>query len=379
MAQVDTLLDGSERHRDKLLRAALYLFARQGLDVPLRDINELAGQRNASALHYHFGGRPELVQAIIDRYRLSDEEHAAIEAELRSGSARDPRRRAKGSSTAAAAWLATPDGRDYIRVVFQFVIRLPLRQHLLEGTEPPSLASVRAQADLIHEALPDLPEHLVRERAVASFDLVLLQVAERARIIDDEDGRGLLAEDEWKANLVDMATGFLPHAPLDVLAADLYRGFTTPNGQEDLFAQPDSSGSVARSDSRKRSSRSASCARVARRPVVERDRVVVERDRTGAVEHSLSRCGDGDARGDATIGGIGDARHETLVLEHPQLTARVRQVDLEAARHLAHRDRTVTLHQPQHAEVGLRQREPERTLQPLPLTGAARARDHRAR
>ena len=59
---------------------------------------------------------------------------------------------------------------------------LLLRQHLLEGTDPPSLASVRAQAELIHEALPDLPEHLVRERAVASFDLVLCtQVLEHSR------------------------------------------------------------------------------------------------------------------------------------------------------------------------------------------------------
>jgi AcrR family transcriptional regulator len=198
--------------RDKLLRAALHLFARQGLDVPLRDINELAGQRNASALHYHFGGRPELVKAIIDRYRLSDEQHTAIEAELRAGP-HDIREVVEGLVDRSCAWLATPDGRDYIRVVFQFVIRLPLRQTLLEGTEPPSLASVRAQADLIHEALPELPERLVRERAVASFDLVLLQVAERARIIDDEDGRGLLPEHEWKANLIDMATGLLTYAP----------------------------------------------------------------------------------------------------------------------------------------------------------------------
>jgi AcrR family transcriptional regulator len=211
MAQLD-METPVETTRDKLLRAALHLFARQGLDVPLRDINELAGQRNASALHYHFGGRPELVRAIIDRYRLSDEEHAAIEAELRSGP-HDVRQVVEGLVDRTCTWLATPDGRDYIRVVFQFVIRLPLRQHLLEGTDPPSLASVRAQADLIHEALPDLPEHLVRERAVASFDLVLLQVAERARIIDDEDGRGLLAEDEWKANLVDMATGLLTYVP----------------------------------------------------------------------------------------------------------------------------------------------------------------------
>ncbi len=203
MQQLET-----ETTRDKLLRAALHLFARQGLDVPLRDINELAGQRNASALHYHFGGRPELLRAIIDRYRLSDAEHTAIEEELRSGP-HDIRTVVEGVVQRSCMWLATADGRDYIRFVFQFVIRLPLREHLVDGTEAPSLASVRAQADLIHEALPDLPERIVRERAVASLDLVLLQVAERARIIDDEGGRGLLAEDEFMANLTDMATGLL--------------------------------------------------------------------------------------------------------------------------------------------------------------------------
>ena len=203
MQQVDP-----ETTQDKLLRAALHLMARQGLDVPLRDINELAGQRNASALHYHFGGRPELLRAIVDRYRLSDEEHAAIEAELRAGP-HDIREVVDGLVQRSCAWLATSDGRDYIRFVFQFVVRLPLREQLLDGTEAPSLASVRAQADLIHEALPDLPARIVRERAVASLDLVLLQVAERARIIDDEAGRGLLDEEEWMANLVDMATGLL--------------------------------------------------------------------------------------------------------------------------------------------------------------------------
>lgn len=208
MQQLDPDAAHTDSTQDKLLRAALHLMARQGIDVPLRDINELAGQRNASALHYHFGGRPELLAAIIDRYRLSDDEHAAIEAELRSGP-HDIREVVEGLVHRSCAWLATPDGRDYIRFVFQFVVRLPLREHLIDGTETPSLASVRAQADLIHEALPDLPERIVRERAVASLDLVLLQVAERARIIDDEGGRGLLAEAEWMANLVDMASGLL--------------------------------------------------------------------------------------------------------------------------------------------------------------------------
>jgi AcrR family transcriptional regulator len=208
MPELDTAMTRADSTQDKLLRAALHLMARQGLDVPLRDINELAGQRNASALHYHFGGRPELLTAIIDRYRLSDEEHAAIEAELRAGP-HDIREVVEGLVRRSCAWLTTPDGRDYIRFVFQFVVRLPLREQLLDGTDPPSLASVRAQAELIHEALPDLPERIVRERAVASLDLVLLQIAERARIIDDENGRGLLDEEEWMANLVDMATGLL--------------------------------------------------------------------------------------------------------------------------------------------------------------------------
>ena len=56
----------SAETREKLLRAAEYLFARQGLDVPIRDIHAPPRQRNASALHYHFGGKRELVLAILE-------------------------------------------------------------------------------------------------------------------------------------------------------------------------------------------------------------------------------------------------------------------------------------------------------------------------
>jgi AcrR family transcriptional regulator len=194
--------------RDKLLLTALHLFARQGLDVTLRDINEHAGQRNASALHYHFGGRYGLLEAILDRYRLSDDEYALIREEIAAGP-RDVRAVVAGLVGRSCAWLSTADGRDYARFTFQFVMRLPLREHLSDGLDAPSLASVRAQAELLHELLPDLPERLVRERVVASLDLILLQVAERARIIDDEGATGLLDEDEFVENLVDMATGLL--------------------------------------------------------------------------------------------------------------------------------------------------------------------------
>src|SRR4051794_21505988 len=56
--------------RAALLRAGEHLFARHGLDqVSVQDINRLAGQRNASAVHYHFGSREGLIEAISEKHQ----------------------------------------------------------------------------------------------------------------------------------------------------------------------------------------------------------------------------------------------------------------------------------------------------------------------
>ncbi|MET7304563.1 helix-turn-helix domain-containing protein [Embleya sp. NPDC005575] len=54
--------------RRRIVEAAELLFARHGLDVPLQDITRAAGQRNAGAIHYHFGGREGLLRAIVERH-----------------------------------------------------------------------------------------------------------------------------------------------------------------------------------------------------------------------------------------------------------------------------------------------------------------------
>jgi AcrR family transcriptional regulator len=52
--------------RQKLVDAGTRLFAERGVDaVSLGEINRAAGQRNASALQYHFGGREGLLRAIL--------------------------------------------------------------------------------------------------------------------------------------------------------------------------------------------------------------------------------------------------------------------------------------------------------------------------
>ena len=55
--------------REKLLDAALKLWAARGLEgTTLADINEAAGQRNTSAIQYHFDGRDGLIRAIYQRF-----------------------------------------------------------------------------------------------------------------------------------------------------------------------------------------------------------------------------------------------------------------------------------------------------------------------
>lgn len=59
----------SDRAREALLDAAEELFARHGIDaVSDRRIAEFAGTANHSAVKYHFGGRDELLRALLSRH-----------------------------------------------------------------------------------------------------------------------------------------------------------------------------------------------------------------------------------------------------------------------------------------------------------------------
>jgi AcrR family transcriptional regulator len=62
-----------EDTRDRLLDAAQELFATDGSwTTPLARVVRAAGQRNQSAIHYHFGSREELIYALIERDRARE-------------------------------------------------------------------------------------------------------------------------------------------------------------------------------------------------------------------------------------------------------------------------------------------------------------------
>ena len=60
----DAMSDSDTRMR--LILAAEQLFAENGIEgVSLRQVNVAAGQKNASATHYHFGSKDALIEAIF--------------------------------------------------------------------------------------------------------------------------------------------------------------------------------------------------------------------------------------------------------------------------------------------------------------------------
>lgn len=69
------LIDVKADIRDRLLHVAIRLFAEKGIDaVSLRTISTEAGSKNKSAVHYHFGSKLGIVEAIFEEFTKSIEQ-----------------------------------------------------------------------------------------------------------------------------------------------------------------------------------------------------------------------------------------------------------------------------------------------------------------
>lgn len=105
---------------DRLLDAAEALFAERGIDaVSVRAINAAAGA-NVAAVHYHFGSKEALVEAVLRRRMgaLGARRLAMLDA-LPSGHAPEPRAVVEALVVPLAELSAEPTGtgRAYVRVL----------------------------------------------------------------------------------------------------------------------------------------------------------------------------------------------------------------------------------------------------------------------
>jgi AcrR family transcriptional regulator len=165
-----------------LILSALELFAENGVDaVSMRTINNAAGTKNASAVHYHFGNKLGIVEAIVDFIKAELDTSrldalTALERRVRDGETPCCREILWAAFTPYWRLYTTP---DYGRHALRFLARLQLDmsneiQEIL-NRDPHQIA--RRFDTLLAGALPDLPRDVRRLRYLYFWTLMVQMFA----------------------------------------------------------------------------------------------------------------------------------------------------------------------------------------------------------
>ena len=198
-----------ERTRQRILDEAELLYGARGVaGVSLREIRIAAGQRNTSALQFHFGGVDGLLRALAERHmpaigagqeRLRTElapsddrarPEALIEIMVRPWA--DYVRQGRGA-------------RSWVRIAADIAAR-PERLWVEFRDRSPTV-TVEVGSQLLEHLVTRLGPRLGLDRMMRVNLATLHLCADRARI---EDAAGssqmqVVGHDEWAADLVDMA------------------------------------------------------------------------------------------------------------------------------------------------------------------------------
>jgi AcrR family transcriptional regulator len=218
--------------RERLLDCAERLFAEHGLrGVSLRAINADAGLSPA-ALHYHFGTRQALVEALLERRmdELMQRRREILDSLETEAGQPTPRGVLDALLRPMVELLAQEDeaGRRYVRLL----ARLQSDGDLDEAFV---MERYRAGIDriepLLQRALPEQPASLVRLRLLLCIELFMRALAEwQALAATWRDDEPALSLDAFVASLTDFLCGGLeaPVAEAAPRAASALRAHERP-------------------------------------------------------------------------------------------------------------------------------------------------------
>lgn len=211
--------------RQNLILSALHLFADDGIDaVSMRTINNAAGTRNASAVHYHFGNKLGIIEAVLTFVRRELDRHRnrqldALEERVRTGHPPSTREIMRAALYPYVLLRATPDYGD---AAARFLGRMQtdtspeIRELLIRD---PNETTRRIDA-LLERALPHLPPAIRRTRYLYAWTLIVQGIS--SRIHWEHTSLGDLTPDTTE----EAATRYL-----DFLVAGL-EGPASPTGME---------------------------------------------------------------------------------------------------------------------------------------------------
>lgn len=157
--------------RDNIVRSALSLFAKHGIDgVSLRQIVAAAGQSNPSAIHYHFHSKDGLVQAVIRRAAddMAPLQHAALDQLFGLRDRGEPLDARTIVGLAISPFVTLYASSAEGRMAVRFISRLTWYQESSgQGALFEQLWNYwRDVVVLLHEAVPELPIDILMSRGL---------------------------------------------------------------------------------------------------------------------------------------------------------------------------------------------------------------------
>ena len=190
--------------KHRLLEAVEEALARDGLrGVKVATITKLAGQRNASAVHYHFGSLDGLITAYVDARQASVDE--ARRRRLRSlGATPSLPELVEAILVPLADLLDEERGRAYLRVLPE-IVAVTAWSKAWGGNY--SSHGLSTGFEHFTRVRPELPAHLAAERYRAMLLASTTLLGHRAW--HDQDVRSGLSVDEFRSNLLAMASAML--------------------------------------------------------------------------------------------------------------------------------------------------------------------------
>ncbi len=181
--------------KQRLVEAAERLFAAEGIDTPsLAAVTREAGLGNTGAVHHHFGGREELLEAVIATHQaeLDDERSTLLDA-AEDRDDRSPETLARLIVEPLVAKLDDERGRAFLSIQAQRSLRPRTRREV-----PRPLA----QRMFKMRGLPGAPGPVVRLLGELGRDLAYSALAQRA-VVEAEGGRQAgVGRDEFVAQLI---------------------------------------------------------------------------------------------------------------------------------------------------------------------------------
>lgn len=197
-----------QRTREHLLDVSEQLLSARGIEsVSLREIRLAAGQRNTSALQFHFGDRDGLLRALRRRHqeRLQDRLLTLYERMIADGRESDTRALVEVLVRPTVDYVFEgPSERAWVRISADLAARPELRVHHFVASAPPEAIDVGTR--LLDELERVVPRHIGFERIFMVSLASLHLCADRARIEEAQSaGRQHMSQAAFTENVLHMS------------------------------------------------------------------------------------------------------------------------------------------------------------------------------